>query len=96
MSLGDLKKTGSNSDFVYYDINKPMDKNQNLRNNTTEFSETFQRSMEPDDAQSIIRGIKIKNINRLMIGCLNINSLASKFDLLKEIISNNLDILVKL
>ena len=96
MSLGDLKKTGSNSDFVYYDINKPMDKNQNLRNNTTEFSETFQRSMEPDDAQSIIRGIKIKNINRLMIGCLNINSLASKFDFLKEIISNNLDILIVL
>ena len=74
-----------------------MEINQNLRNNTsTEFSETFLRSMEPDDAQSILKGIKIKNINRLMIGCLNINSLASKFDLLKEIISNNLDILMVL
>ena len=29
-----------------------------------------------------------------MIGCLNINSLAAKFDLLKVIIGNNLDILV--
>ena len=74
-----------------------MEINQNLRNNTsTEFSETFLRSMEPDDAQSILKGIKIKNINRLMIGCLNINSLASKFDILKEIMSNNLDILVVL
>ena len=38
-----------------------MEINQNLRNNTsTEFSETFLRSMEPDDAQSILKGIKIK------------------------------------
>ena len=34
------------------------------------------------------------NINRLIIGTLNINSLANKFEQLKLVIGNNLDILI--
>ena len=48
----------------------------------------------PQDANSILREIRIRNINRVIIGTLNINSLPSKFEQLKLIIGNYLDILV--
>ena len=33
----------------------------------------------------MLRQIRVKNINKVMIGTLNINSLANKFDQLREI-----------
>ena len=39
------------------------------------------------------REIRVKNVNRIIIGTLNINSLAPKFEQLKEVIGNNIDIL---
>ena len=47
-----------------------------------------------DDALSILKEIRIKNINRIIIGTLNINSLHPKFEQLKLIIGNCLDVLV--
>ena len=47
-----------------------------------------------EDANRLLRKIRIKNINRVIIGTLNINSLSSKFEQLKLIIGNYLDILV--
>ena len=41
----------------------------------------------------MLKKLRIKNVNRIMIGSLNINSLPKKFSQLKEIIGNNLDIL---
>ena len=38
--------------------------------------------------------IRLKHINNIIIGSLNINSIASKFDELKLIINDNLDILI--
>ena len=38
--------------------------------------------------------IRIKSINRILIGTLNVNSLAPKFDQLSEVIGNNLYILI--
>ena len=35
---------------------------------------------ETDSPETILKKIRIKNMNRLVIGTLNINSLASKFD----------------
>ena len=46
------------------------------------------------DAPSILKKLKIKNINRSVIGHLNINSLPGKLDQLKSIIGKNIDILV--
>ena len=43
---------------------------------------------------NILKNIKIKNVNRLIIGNLNINSIANKFDQLKTIIPGYIDILV--
>ena len=45
------------------------------------------------NGNEILKKVRIKNVNRIMIGSLNINSLPKKFDQLKEIIAKNLDIL---
>ena len=50
--------------------------------------------VDPDNAHHILREIRVKNVGRIVIGTLNINSIASKFEKLKVIISNSLDILV--
>ena len=42
----------------------------------------------------VLKRIRIKNINRLIIATLNINSLANKFEQLKVIVGNNIDVLV--
>ena len=42
----------------------------------------------------MILELKIKNINRIMIGTLNINSLSTKFEQLNLLIANYLDVLV--
>ena len=45
------------------------------------------------NASDILQKVRIKNVNRIVIGSLNINSLPNKFDELKEVIGRNLDIL---
>ena len=42
----------------------------------------------------LLRNIRVSNINRLIVGQLNINSIRNKFEALKSIVSGNLDILV--
>ena len=49
---------------------------------------------EPCDTLSILNKLKLKNVNRLVIGHLNINSLPGKFDQLKVVIENNIGILI--
>ena len=49
--------------------------------------------LDIETAESILRGIRVKNINKVIIGTLNINSLAPKFEQLREVIGNHLDIL---
>ena len=50
--------------------------------------------LSTDDPSKILKEIRIKNVNRVIIGTLNINSLPPKFEPLKSIIGNYLDILV--
>ena len=49
---------------------------------------------DPFDAPMMLRKLKVKNINRLVIGHLNINSLPGKFDQLKTLCGKNIDIIV--
>ena len=49
---------------------------------------------KPCDTPSILSKLKLKNVNRLVTGNLNINSLPGKFDQLKVVIENNIDILI--
>ena len=41
-----------------------------------------------------IKNLRLSNVNRVIIGNLNINSLTNKFDQLKEIVLKYIDILV--
>ena len=49
---------------------------------------------EDSDPLSTLNNIRISNIDRLIIGQLNINSLRNKFEALKHIVSRSLDILI--
>ena len=51
-------------------------------------------NLEPCDAPSILSKLKLKNVNRLVIAHLNINSLSDKLDRLKVPIENSIDILI--
>ncbi len=42
----------------------------------------------------ILSEYRIKNVNRVVLATLNINSIANKFDQLKLMIGNNIDVLV--
>ena len=46
------------------------------------------------DPSNILKNLKLKNVNRLIIGHLNINSISSKIELLKAIVQDYIDILV--
>ena len=46
------------------------------------------------DPYKLLKSIKVSNVNRLVIGQLNINSLRNKMEPLKLIIGQNIDILI--
>ena len=52
------------------------------------------KNVDAQDVCSILKNIRTKNINRLIIGNLNMNSISGKFDQLKTVIQGNIDILV--
>ena len=66
-------------------------KDTNIRNVaiSTEKSDNNQK-----DVLSVLNDIRIKNVNKLIVGNLNINSYEGKFDQFTTIIKNNLDIVV--
>ena len=47
----------------------------------------------PDSANTILKHLRLANVNRLRCAQLNINSIRNKFESLKEIVSTNVDIL---
>ena len=51
-------------------------------------------SGEGDTPDFLLNNLRLKNVERLIIGHLNINSIRNKFEALKQIIKNNLDILI--
>ena len=58
-----------------------------------QISESESEETADQNAHDILKNIRIKNLNRITIATLNINSLASKFEHLREIIGNNIDVL---
>ena len=53
-----------------------------------------QDTPDDSDAKSALKNLRLRNVCRLTIAYLNINSIRNKFDPLKEIVSQNLDILM--
>ena len=59
-----------------------------------EISIIFVKKVNPLDAFSILKSLRSKNIDKIVIAQLNINPLRNKFDQLVSIIQGNVDILV--
>ena len=92
----------SNSDKLSIDHKEELSSSRPLCNRNDAASENCKNEdiynasniSNPCDTPSILNKLKLKNIDRLVIGHLNINSLPSKFFQLKSIIEKNVDILV--
>ena len=54
----------------------------------------FEKRSNFEDGLSLLKYIRIRNYNKIIIGSLNINSIANKFDQLKIIIQGNIEILI--
>ena len=52
--------------------------------------------MNYDDISKVLKDIRMSNMNNVIIGHLTVNSIAGKFDSLKLIIPENLEIMVTL
>ena len=77
--------------------NETNDNDNCYTSEISSLTESTEGSTLPDvlpDASDILKDIKIKNLNRLVIGHININSFRNKFDSLKFIFKGNIDILV--
>ena len=82
-------KSKSNTETASISVSESADVTLN-----SSFSSVQEPASEKDYAHDVIRKLRIKNVNRIVIGTLNINSLSSKFDQLKAIIGKNIDILL--
>ena len=80
-SFGDTSESGSDTS-LYGSSNSGN--SQSFQGQDTEQPE--------NSANSLLKDIRIKNVHRLIIGTLNINFIAPKFEQLKEVIGNHLDI----
>ena len=61
---------------------------------TYEFSTLDKVATEEEDVESSLCSLKLKNVNRLIFGQININSIRNKFELLFALVSNNIDVLL--
>ena len=48
----------------------------------------------PDSANTILKNVRLQNVNCLICAQLNINSIRNKFESLREVVSTNVDILL--
>ena len=52
------------------------------------------KDLDHQEVNSILKNIRIKNLNRIIMATLNVNSICSKFEQLRTIVAGNIDILV--
>ena len=84
----------SSTDFIDIKDTTSIDLNNPeviLNMNATPIATTHNKN---SDVAYVLNNLKIENTNRLVIGHLNINSLRNKFEALKLIVNDNLDILI--
>ena len=70
----------------------PLNKTRNMEDVSFSSPLTNSNDTEIKDPQSFLKDIRINNINRLIIGQLNINSLRNKFEQLSTMTNGNTDI----
>ena len=52
------------------------------------------KDVSPQDVSQVLKEIRIKNLDRIIIGHLNVNCIASKLDAIRTIIPGNVDIMI--
>ena len=76
-------------DIVLQNSNIPLNATLNTGNVSSATLLISSNNSEKKDPQSFLKDLKIKNMNRLIIGQVNINSFRNKFEQLSTIIINN-------
>ena len=61
---------------------------------TYDFSILDKVATEEEDVKSGLCSLKLRNVNRLLFGQININSIRNKFELLFSLVSNTIDVLL--
>ena len=61
---------------------------------TYKFSTLYEVAKEKEDLKSSPCNLKLRNVNRLIFGQIDINSIRRKFGLLFSLVSNNIDVLL--
>ena len=67
---------------------------QGQNNLAYEFSTLDEVPKAEEDAKSSLCNLKLRNVNHLILGQININSIRNKFGLLFSLVSNNIDVLL--
>ena len=72
----------------------PIEEKNENENYNFSFDEGQKNDKNKENAFDVLKKIRMENIDNVIIGSLNINSLGHKIDALREIIGNNIDILI--
>ena len=71
-----------------------LESKENLQCRNLIGSSNFVRTPNTENVSHILKDLRVRNYNKVIIGNLNINSIPNKFDQLKTIMQGNIDILV--
>ena len=91
-----LRSVLAEAGYTAEEINVIIDAREEISdspNTTTSEPEISGTESDGENALNALKKIRIKNVDKVIIGTLNINSLPAKFDQLSEVVGNHLDIL---
>ena len=91
-----LRSILAEAGYTAEEINVIIDAREEISdspNTTTSEPEISGTESDGENALDALKEIRIKNVDKVIIGTLNINSLPAKFDQLSEVVGNHLDIL---
>ena len=75
------------------EIDSGSELSESLSADSLDAEVSFLNNTNTESANDVLKKLRIKNTNRVIIGTLNINSVAPKLEQLREVIENNLDVL---
>ena len=74
-------------------LDENISNSQGQKSLTYEFSTLDETVKEEEGVKSSICNLKLRNINRLIHGQINFDSIRNRFELLFSLVSNNIDLL---
>ena len=80
------------NDGHFENQNRGIDKGS--RENSSENTDSNLKNKQDLNPLSIVKNLRLKNVSKTMIGQMDINSISSKFNQLKELVLKHVDVLV--